>query len=80
MADIFRLGNREFTSRFILGSGKFSLPLVRAVTAQGGAEMITLALRRANPPQRVSDAPGTPGRQDLWQFDKSKRGENSQGD
>ena len=49
MTDPFKLGNQEFTSRFILGSGKFSLPLVRAVTGQGGAEMVTLALRRANP-------------------------------
>ena len=48
MRDIFKLGNKTFHSRFILGSGKFSLPLVRAVTEQGGAEMITLALRRAN--------------------------------
>jgi len=48
MQDCFKLGNKTFTSRFILGSGKFSLPLVRAVTEQGGAEMITLALRRAN--------------------------------
>ena len=49
MTDQFRLGGKEFRSRFILGSGKFSLPLVRAVTQQGGAEMVTLALRRANP-------------------------------
>jgi len=48
MDDPFRLGNKTFGSRFILGSGKFSLPLVRAVTEQGGAEMVTLALRRAN--------------------------------
>ena len=48
MTDPFKLGNKRFTSRFILGSGKFSLPLVRAVTEQGGAEMVTLALRRAN--------------------------------
>ena len=48
MQDCFKLGNKTFTSRFILGSGKFSLPLVRAVTEQGGVEMITLALRRAN--------------------------------
>ena len=48
MQDSFKLGNKSFNSRFILGSGKFSLPLVRAVTEQGGAEMITLALRRAN--------------------------------
>ena len=48
MTDPFILGNKTFQSRFILGSGKFSLPLIRAVTEQGGAEMITLALRRAN--------------------------------
>ena len=48
MKDPFTLGTKTFNSRFILGSGKFSLPLIRAVTKQGGAEMITLALRRAN--------------------------------
>ncbi|MDR2753795.1 MAG: thiazole synthase [Oscillospiraceae bacterium] len=48
MTDPFLLGGKAFTSRFILGSGKFSLPLIRAVTEQGGAEMVTLALRRAN--------------------------------
>jgi len=48
MTDPFILGGKQFSSRFILGSGKFSLPLIRAVTEQGGAEMVTLALRRAN--------------------------------
>ncbi len=48
MNDPFFLGGKEFGSRFILGSGKFSLPLIRAVAEHGGAEMITLALRRAN--------------------------------
>lgn len=42
------LGGHTFDSRFILGSGKFSLDLVRAVAECGGAQMITLALRRAN--------------------------------
>ncbi|MDR2524874.1 MAG: thiazole synthase [Oscillospiraceae bacterium] len=46
--DAFVLGGKVFASRFILGSGKFSLPLIRAVAEHGGAEMITLALRRAN--------------------------------
>jgi len=46
--DLLELGGKKFSSRFILGSGKFSLPLIQAVTEQGGAEMITLALRRAN--------------------------------
>ncbi|MDR1927865.1 MAG: thiazole synthase [Oscillospiraceae bacterium] len=48
MSDTLRLGKKEFTSRFILGSGKFSLPLIQAVAQHGGAQMITLALRRAN--------------------------------
>lgn len=42
------LKGREFNSRFILGSGKFSLDLVKSVVECGGAEMITVALRRAN--------------------------------
>ncbi|MBO5245446.1 MAG: thiazole synthase [Selenomonadales bacterium] len=42
------LGGHEFTSRFILGSGKFSLPLIKAAVEEAGAEIITLALRRAN--------------------------------
>ena len=47
--DTFQLGGREFTSRFILGSGKFSLEMVKAAIEQAGAQIITLALRRANP-------------------------------
>ena len=42
------LGGHEFCSRFILGSGKYSLDLVKAAVEQAGAEIITLALRRAN--------------------------------
>lgn len=46
--DKFILGGHEFTSRFILGSGKYSLDLIRASVQQAGAQIITLALRRAN--------------------------------
>ena len=42
------LGGHEFTSRFILGSGKFSLELVKACIEKADAQIITLALRRAN--------------------------------
>ena len=42
------LGGHEFTSRFILGSGKFSLDLVKACIEKAGTQIITLALRRAN--------------------------------
>lgn len=48
MEDMFTLGGRKFTSRFILGSGKFSLDLLRASVDYAGAQIVTLALRRAN--------------------------------
>ena len=46
--DKFILGGHEFTSRFILGSGKFSLELVKACIEKAGTQIVTLALRRAN--------------------------------
>jgi len=46
--DTFVIGGHEFTYRFILGSGKYSLDLIQAAVCHAGAEMITLALRRAN--------------------------------
>ncbi len=42
------LGGKEFSSRFILGSGKYSLSLIEAAVRDAGAEIITLAVRRAN--------------------------------
>ena len=48
MEDKLILGGKEFKSRFILGSGKYNLNLINAAVEQGGAEIITLALRRAN--------------------------------
>lgn len=65
------IGGHEFTSRFILGSGKYSLNLIRAAVEQAGAEIITLALRRANTggqenildyiPENVTLLPNTSG-------------------
>ena len=46
--DILTIGGREFHSRFILGSGKYSLNLIEAAVRDAGAEIITLAVRRAN--------------------------------
>ncbi len=46
--DTFVLGGREFSSRFILGSGKYSMELIKAAVEQARAEIITLAVRRAN--------------------------------
>ncbi len=46
--DTLVIGGREFHSRFILGSGKYSLNLIEAAVKDAGAEIITLAVRRAN--------------------------------
>lgn len=68
--DKFVIGGREFSSRFILGSGKYSLDLIRAAVEQAGAQMITLALRRATAemenildyiPENVTLLPNTSG-------------------
>ena len=42
------IGGHTFDSRFILGSGKYSLRLIEAAVKDAGAQMITLAVRRAN--------------------------------
>lgn len=47
MNDKLVIGGHEFSSRFILGSGKYSLELIKAAVENAGAEIITLALRRA---------------------------------
>lgn len=68
--DMFMLGGHEFSSRFILGSGKYNLDLIRAAVEQAGAQMITLALRRADTdtdsvldhlPEDVTVLPNTSG-------------------
>lgn len=71
MNDQLVIGEHSFKSRFILGSGKFSLEIMKAVVENGGAEIITLALRRANLggeenildhiPQNVTLLPNTSG-------------------
>lgn len=42
------IGGHEFNSRFILGSGKYSMKLIEAAIKDAGAEIVTLAVRRAN--------------------------------
>ena len=44
--DTWSLGGKEFSSRFILGSGKYSLELIEAAVRDAGAQMNTLAVRR----------------------------------
>ena len=69
--DSLILGGHEFHSRFILGSGKYSLRLIEAAVKDAGAEIITLAVRRANTkenenildyiPENVTLLPNTSG-------------------
>lgn len=68
------IGGYEFDSRFILGSGKYNVELIQAAVEQAGAQIITLALRRANSagegnildhiPQGVTLLPNTSGARD----------------
>lgn len=68
------IGGHEFNSRFILGSGKYSLNLIESAVRDAGAEIITLAVRRANTrdqeniidyiPKGVTLLPNTSGARD----------------
>ena len=42
------IGGHEFSSRFILGSGKYSMKLIESAVRDAGAEIITLAVRRSS--------------------------------
>lgn len=42
------IAGHEFNSRFILGSGKYNLELIKAAIENAKAEIITLAVRRVN--------------------------------
>lgn len=48
MKDKLIIGGHEFTSRFILGSGKYNLDLIHAAVDYAEAQIVTLAVRRAN--------------------------------
>ena len=72
--DTFTLGGRDFSSRFILGSGKYSMELIKAAVENAQAEIITLAVRRTNTrqsenildyiPDNVTLLPNTSGARD----------------
>lgn len=71
MQDLLKLGDKEFKSRFILGSGKFDLELINACVKEAQTEIITLALRRVNEsvnknildyiPKKITILPNTSG-------------------
>ena len=48
MDDKLILGGREFSSRLIMGSGKFDHAMIDACVRHAGCEIVTLALRRVN--------------------------------
>ena len=68
------IGGHEFHSRFILGSGKYSMKLIEAAVKDAGAEIITIAVRRANTrdqesildyiPEGITLLPNTSGARD----------------
>ena len=55
------IGGHEFNSRFILGSGKYSLNLIETAVKDAGAEIITLAVRRANTKEQENILDYIPG-------------------
>ena len=76
--DKLKIGKYEFNSRFILGSGKYSLDLIKAAVENAGAEIITLALRRAISgvdsildyiPKGVKLLPNTPNKKAIFKID-----------
>jgi thiazole synthase len=55
-ADPFVLGGRTFTSRLIIGTGKYaSFPLMKEAHLESGAEIVTVAVRRINLDRTGSD-------------------------
>ena len=53
MTDTFKIGKYEFSSRLIVGTGKYpSLDVMRAAHAASGTQMVTVAIRRINLDER----------------------------
>lgn len=49
MRETFKLGKREFSSRLMVGTGKYqSLDVMKQAIAASGAEIVTVAVRRVN--------------------------------
>src|SRR5256885_12771732 len=55
--DILKIADKTFTSRLIVGTGKYSSPalMVKAHEASG-AEMVTVAVRRVNISDRTKES------------------------
>jgi thiazole synthase len=62
MNDLLRVGNREFRSRLLIGTGKYrDLPQTRAAVEASGAQIVTVAIRRTN----IGQTPGEPNLLDV---------------
>src|SRR5262245_13897825 len=56
-ADPFRFGDRMFTSRLIVGTGKYAtFPLMKEALEASGAEIVTVAVRRVNLTDRTKES------------------------
>jgi thiazole synthase len=56
-ADPFRFGDRIFTSRLIVGTGKYAtFPLMKEALEASGAEIVTVAVRRVNLTDRSKES------------------------
>jgi thiazole synthase len=54
--DTWKVGNREFTSRLLVGTGKYaSLDETREAITESGAEIVTVAIRRTNIGQNAGE-------------------------
>ena len=62
MTDSLRIGAREFSSRLLIGTGKYrDLEQTRAAVEASGAEIVTVAVRRTN----IGQTPGEPSLLDV---------------
>src|SRR5215467_1836188 len=74
MDDLLKIADKTFSSRLIVGTGKYSSPavMVRAHEASG-AEMVTVAVRRVNLPRPGSSGASGPREPSLLDYiDTSK--------
>lgn len=56
MRDILKIGNREFTSRLFVGTGKFPSPeIMQKSVIASGSQMITVAMKRVNLMNEATD-------------------------
>ncbi len=66
-ADTFRIGDRSFTSRLLVGTGKYKdLDETGRAIEASGAEIVTVAIRRSN----IGQNPGEPNLLDVVPLDR----------